>query len=155
MAANLAALRAALTRVGFTAPVAANITGVENIDSIEELKLLSSDDVETLCQMLCNPGGVVNNPNTGIAGQPQQIRNPGRHVSARAEKNLKLSAYFLRHQDFCSRTVLAADITLQVIHPMTDLIDHEKAHNNPDEPTKYTTEKKMVAFLEIFQNYIT
>jgi hypothetical protein len=38
---------------------------------------------------------------------------------------------------------------------MTDLIDHEKAHDNPGEPTKYATEKKMVAFLEIFQNYIT
>jgi hypothetical protein len=50
MAANLAALRAALTRVGFTAPVAVNITDVENIDSLEEFKLLSSDDVEILCQ---------------------------------------------------------------------------------------------------------
>jgi hypothetical protein len=123
MAANLAALCAALTHVGFTAPVAANITDVENINSLEELKLLSSDDVETLCQTLRNPGGLVNNPNAGIAGQPQQIRNPGRHVSARAEKNMKLTDYFLRHQDYCSRTVQAADITLQVIRPMTDLID--------------------------------
>jgi hypothetical protein len=136
--------------------VAANITDVENIDSLEELKLLRSDDVETLCQTLRNPaGGLVNNPNAGIAGQPQQIRNPGRHVSARAEKNIKLTAYFLRHQDYCSRTVQAAAITLQVIRPMPDLIYREKAHNNPDEPTKYATEKKMVAFLEIFQNYIT
>jgi hypothetical protein len=41
MAANLAALRAALTRVGFTAPVAINITDVENIDSLEELSYLA------------------------------------------------------------------------------------------------------------------
>jgi hypothetical protein len=106
-------------------------------------------------QALRNPGGLVNNPNAGIAGQPQQIRNLGRHISARAEKNMKLTTYFLRHQDYCSRTVQAAAITLQVIRPMTDLIDHEKAHDNPNEPTKYATEKKMVAFLEIFQNYIT
>jgi hypothetical protein len=90
MAANLAALHAALTRVGFTAAVATNITDVENIDSLDELKLLSSDDVETLCKMLRNPGGMVNNPNVGVAGQPQQICNPGRHVSACAEKNMKL-----------------------------------------------------------------
>jgi hypothetical protein len=38
---------------------------------------------------------------------------------------------------------------------MTELIDHEKAHDNPDEPSKYDDQKKMVAFLEIFQNYIT
>jgi hypothetical protein len=153
--AALAALRTALARVGFTAPVAINITDVENIDSLEELKLLSSDDVETLCKTLRSPGGLVNNPNAGIAGQPPQIRNPGRHVSARAEKNMKLTTYFLRHQDHCSRTAQAADITLLNIRPMTDLMDHEKAHDNPDEPKKYEDPKKMVAFLEIFQNYLT
>jgi hypothetical protein len=56
------------------------ITNIENIDSLEEFQLLSKDDVETLCQMIRNPGGLVNNPNAGVAGQPQQIQNPGRHV---------------------------------------------------------------------------
>jgi hypothetical protein len=97
MAANLQALRAALTRIGFDAPVSNNITDVENIDSLEELKLLRSEDVETLCQTIHSPGGLVNNPNAGIAGQPPQIRNPGRHVSARAKKNLKLATFYLRH----------------------------------------------------------
>jgi hypothetical protein len=153
--ADIPALRAALTRVGFTAQVAQNITDVENIDSLEELKLLSAEDVETLCKTLRNPGGLVNNPNAGIAGQLPQIRNPGRHVSARAEKNMKLTSYFLRHQDHCSRTAQAAEITLLLIRPMTELINHEKAHDNPDEPSKYDDQKKMVAFLEIFQNYVT
>jgi hypothetical protein len=152
--ADLVALRAALQRVGVAAAVATNITDIENIDSLEELQLLSKDDVETLCQTIRSPGGLVNNPNAGIAGQPQQIRNPGRHVSARAEKNLKLTTYYLRHQERTSRTVQANDITLLNIRPMTDLIDHEKAHENPDEPKKYDDQRKMVAFLEIFQNYL-
>jgi hypothetical protein len=38
---------------------------------------------------------------------------------------------------------------------MTDLIEHEKAHENPDDLKKYDDPKKMVAFLEIFQNYLT
>jgi hypothetical protein len=155
MAANLAALRAALTRMGFAAAVATNITDVENIDSLEELQLLSSNDVENLCQTIQNPGGLVNNPNANVAGQPQQIRNPGRHVSACAKKNLKLTTYFLRHQEHTSRTIQAADITLQAIRPMTDLLDHENAHDNPDDLHKYEDQRKMVAFLEIFQNYIT
>jgi hypothetical protein len=74
MAANLAALHAALQRIGFAAPVTNNITDIENIDSLEELKLLRSDDVETLCETICSPGGLVNNPNAGIAGQPPQLR---------------------------------------------------------------------------------
>jgi hypothetical protein len=38
---------------------------------------------------------------------------------------------------------------------MTDLIKHEKAHDNPDKLQKYDDPNKMVAFLEIFQNYLT
>jgi hypothetical protein len=155
MAANLAALCAALQRVGVAAPVTNNITDIENIDSLEELKLLRSDHVETLCQTIHNPGGLVNNPKAGIAGQPQQIRNPGRHVSARAEKNMRLTTYYLRHQDRTSRTVEAAYITLLTIRPMTDLIEHEKAHDNLDKLQKYDDPNKMVAFLETFQNYLT
>jgi hypothetical protein len=157
MAANLAAQRAALQCVGFAAAVVNNITDVENIDPLEELKLNSSDDVETLCQTIRSPGGLVNNPNAGMAGQPQQIRNPaGRRVSACAEKNLKLTTYFLHHQDHISRTVQAGDITLLTIRPMTGLTDREKAHTNPDELQKYEDQRKMVAFfLEIFQNYLT
>jgi hypothetical protein len=156
MAANLAALGAALQRVGFAAPVTNNITDVENIDSLEELKLLHSDDVlETLCQTIHSPGGLIDNPNAGIAGQPPQIRNPGRHVSARAEKNMRLTIYYLRHQDRTSRTVEAADITLLTICPMTNLIEREKAHDNPDELQKYDDPKKIVVFLENFQHYLT
>jgi hypothetical protein len=74
--ADLVALHAALQRVGVARAVAANITDIKNIDSLEELQILSKDDVKTLCQMIRNPGGLVNKPNAGVAGQPQQIRNP-------------------------------------------------------------------------------
>jgi hypothetical protein len=29
---------------------------------------------------------------------------------------------------------------------MMDLMDHKKAHNNPDKPSKYDDQRKMVAF---------
>jgi hypothetical protein len=38
---------------------------------------------------------------------------------------------------------------------MIDLHDHEKAHKNPDDLQKYEDQRKMVAFLEIFQNHLT
>lgn len=156
MAAIIALCAALQHLVGFAIVMTTNITDMENINLLEELKLLSSEDVKTLCpQTVRSPGGLVINPNAGIPGQPPQIRNPGRHVSARAERNLKLNTCYLCHMDRTSRTVQAADITLLTIRPMTDLIDHEKAHDNPDEQSKYKDQRKMVAFLEIFQNYLT
>ena len=50
MAANLAALRAALVHMGTTAKVANEITMTQGIDTIEELRILTDDEVETLCR---------------------------------------------------------------------------------------------------------
>ena len=52
MAANLAALRAALVRLGTTAEVANEITATQGIDTIEELRILTDDEVETLCRAI-------------------------------------------------------------------------------------------------------
>ena len=49
MAANLATLRAALVHMGTTTEVANKITTTQGIDTIEELRILTDDEVETLC----------------------------------------------------------------------------------------------------------
>ena len=62
MAANLVTLRAALVHVGTTAEVANEITATQGIDTIEELRMLTDDEVETLCRTIRRPGGLMPNP---------------------------------------------------------------------------------------------
>ena len=68
MAANLAALRAALVRMGTTAEVANEITATQGIDTIEELRILTDDEVETLCRAIRRPGRLMPNPAFNAAG---------------------------------------------------------------------------------------
>ena len=46
------------------------------------------------------------------AGIPAQITNTGHVISARAENNIKLAAYFLRVKEHTSRAPDTASITL-------------------------------------------
>jgi hypothetical protein len=117
MAAAIA-FRNALQVLGFSAPAATYITGTEDIDDMEELEILGDTDVHHLCDSVRNPGGLIANPNAGVAGQAAQIRNPGIPVSTRAETNLKQAAYYLRHQHRIGRTAEAASLTLcRVLRP--------------------------------------
>ena len=54
--AAVAAMRTALTRLGFTQDVAATITNVQGVDSIDELKFLNDNEVENLCNNIRKPG---------------------------------------------------------------------------------------------------
>ena len=97
--AAVAAMRTALTHLGFTQDVAAMITNVQGVDSIDELKFLNDKEVEGLCNNIRKPGGMMPNPNAGVQGEPAMIHNPGQGVSAHAENNLKLCCYFIRHRE--------------------------------------------------------
>ena len=92
--AAAAAIRAAYVRFGFTNVAATAITDQQDIDSVEELELLSDEEIESLCKALRRPGGTVANSDAGNPGAPAQIPNPGNYVSLRAEANLKLAGYF-------------------------------------------------------------
>ena len=129
MAANLASLRAALVRMGTTAEVANEITVTQGIDTIDELCILTDDEVETLCRAIRRPGGLIPNPAFNAAGGaaaalaagiPAQITNTGHVISARAENNIKLAAYFLRFKERTSRTPDAASITLANVRSLLD-----------------------------------
>jgi hypothetical protein len=86
--AELASIRTMLDRIGFTAAARDEITGNQGIDSLNELRTLDNNMVENLCRVIRRPGGTVG----GAA-------DPGIKVSARAEENLKLAIYYIKHQD--------------------------------------------------------
>ena len=144
MAANLVALRAALVHMGTTAEVANEITATQGIDTIEELRILTDDEVETLCYTIRRPGGLMPNPACNAAGGaatvlaagiPAQITNTGRMISARAENNIKLAAYFLRFKEHTSQAPDAASITLANVWSLLDHKKWEETHDDVDAPT--------------------
>ena len=129
MAANLAALRAALVHMGTTAEVANEITAMQGIDTIEELRILTDDEVETLCHAIRRPGGLMPNPAFNAAG------GAGHVISARAENNIKLAAYFLRFKERTSRAPDVASITLGNVRSLLDHKKWEETHDDVDAPT--------------------
>ena len=141
MAVNLAALRAALVRMGTTAEVANEITATQGIDTIKELCILTDDKVETLCHAIRRPGGLMPNPAFNAAGgaatalAAAQITNTGHVISARAENNIKLAAYFLRFKERTSRAPDTASITLGNVHSLLDHKKWEETHDDVDAPT--------------------
>ena len=74
---DVVALRAALTRLGFSAKAAVFITDNQGLDTLDELKVITNDEIESLCKVVWRPGGTFPNPNTGDPGQPDTLSNPG------------------------------------------------------------------------------
>ena len=77
-------------RLSFTTAAANAIIQDQGIDSFDEVCLLKSSDVETLCKTIHHPGGTIQHGN-------QDVPNPGISVSALAESNLKIAAWYLMH----------------------------------------------------------
>jgi hypothetical protein len=125
-----APVRTALARIGFLEAVTQAFTDEQGIDSLEEIRLLSDDEISNLAKLLRRPGGVVPGQ-VNAAGNA--VPNPGIQVNARAETNLKLVAFYLRHQVRIGRTVTPADVTLENIRSIRELRDYEgtwKASND-------------------------
>ena len=97
--ADVVALRAALTRLDFSAKGAGFITDNQGLDTLDDLKILTNDGIESLCKVVRRPGGTITKPNAGDPGQPATLSNPGEQVLLRAEINLKLACYYLRFKD--------------------------------------------------------
>ena len=131
--AQVAALRQVYVRLGFTNAAAHAITDDQQIDTVTELGLLTDDDVETLCKVIRRPGGTIPNP---VADEPQLVPDPGIPVSMRAENNLKLAGYWVRHQRRISREATAVNITLDNVRKLRELRDLEKEYEAPDDVPK-------------------
>ena len=129
MAMNAAAIRTALGRIGFSVEARNAIVNEQEINTLEELRLLDDDAVSSLCRVVRRPGGhIVNQAGNNIADY-------GIKVSMRAETNLKLACYWLRHKERVSRDVAAADFTLDNVRSITQLRVSEEAHEDPEPPT--------------------
>ena len=75
--AEVVALRAALTRLGFSANTAGFITGDQGLDTLDELKVLTNDKIEILFKVVRRPRGTVPNPNAGIQGNQLRCQTLG------------------------------------------------------------------------------
>ena len=127
-----------------TAKVVNEITATQDIDTIEELQILTDDKVETLCNAIHHLGGLMPNPAFNAAGGapvalaagvPAQITNTGHMILARAENNIKLTAYFLRFKERISRAPDATSITLGNVCSLLDHKKWEETHDDVNAPT--------------------
>jgi hypothetical protein len=93
-------------RIGFTNGADDNIADVQQINTTTELGYLNDDDVVNLCKTIHRPGGHLPNPEF-VAGGPLPAKIPyaGIMVSQRAETNLQLASYTVRHHMRISRNV--------------------------------------------------
>ena len=71
--ADVVALCAAMTDLGFSAKAAGFINDGQGMDTLDELKVLTDDEIESLCKVVRLPGGTVPNPNAGDPGQPATL----------------------------------------------------------------------------------
>jgi uncharacterized membrane protein YgcG len=139
LAAALLDLQALLVLMGCSALVSEAITVDQGYDNLVELALLTEKDVKVLASVIRKPGGLVQNPALAVPGvvvanmQPF-VTNPGLPMSTRAEKNMKLLAYYLRYQERVSRTVLAGNITLDMVRGMESYEKWEEGHVNLEAP---------------------
>ena len=163
MAGNAAELRTALALVGFSANACRIITDAQDIDSVELLGELDDKEVESLCNTIRKPGGTTTNPAfiPAAPGQvqdptvPAEIRDPGCKISNRAEKNLKLACYFVRHMIRTDRDYTATSITAMSLKELAPLRDAEDEHKDPDDLGKLDKIGKIRECLENIEHHLT
>jgi len=109
-------MRAMFERIGFTSAAASLLTDEQGIDSLAEILNMNDTNIENLCKVLRRPGGQNNSGNA----------DPGVKVSARAEENLNLAAFYCRHQEWVSRQFNVASITLASIRKFIKQRDLER-----------------------------
>jgi hypothetical protein len=107
-------------RLGLTPGAASSLEGNDHgINTLEEVVFLNDKDIESLVKQLRCSGGMISGPTIvgGAAkGAPGPlVANPGHSVSIRAETNLKLAVFYLRHQARISIIVSPASIALTVV----------------------------------------
>jgi hypothetical protein len=122
-------MRAMFERLGFTPGAASSLEGNDHgITTFEEVVFLNDKDIDSLVKQLWRPGGMISGP-TIVGGAAQGgpgplVANSGHSVSIRADTNLKLAVFYLRHQARISRRLLILN------HPQMKPLLHPK-HQSP------------------------
>ena len=89
---------------------------------MEELDIITDGEIENLCKVIRRTCGI--NPITNVA-------NLGIQVSLRAENNLNLARFFLKHKVGTGRGAVATDITLDNVRLLYELKEIKKEHKDP------------------------
>ena len=84
-----------------------------------------------MCKAVKRPGGTVANPDAANAEKPTRIPNPGNSVSLRAENNMKLASYFVRHEARISLPINIAQITQARVRLIRELKESEHNYKAP------------------------
>jgi hypothetical protein len=146
---NNAVMRGVMTRIGFSEAAAQALVEEQGMNELEEIRLLSDDEVESLCKVIRRPGGTIPNP----AGGPP-IPAPGVQVNQRAEGHLKLLAFYLRHQERVSRPVNAPDLTLATIRTVRELREFESTYKDPSTDLPTINVKDWPKTMEAIEEYL-
>ena len=135
-------LRAMYARIGFTNGANDNIVDVQGIDSVRELGYLNDDDVINLCKTIRRPGGHLPNPAFVAGGnEPPTIPYTGIMVSQRAETNMQLASYTVRHHNRISRATTVATMNPTSIRRLRELKIKEDSRES-DPPVAPTIDAK-------------
>jgi hypothetical protein len=130
------ALRLMYSRIGFDNGAEDSIVDVQQINSVAELGYLTDLNVHDLCTTIRKPGGYMPNP-AFVAGQvpalPPMVPYLGIMVSTRAEGNMKLASYTVRHNNRISRTTNVATMNPTSLRRLVHL--KLKEEEKPDPPT--------------------
>ena len=128
----MAAIRSLYTRMGFSVAAAQSMVDEQGLTSLDDIKVLTDQRVEALCKVIRRPGGREANVAPGDPG----AANLGIQVSLKAENNLMLAAYWLRHQDRVSRVPNPANVTLESVRSLAALREANIAYRKDKDTTK-------------------
>ena len=144
-----AVMRTTMTRIGFTEAAAQAIVDEQNIDSLDEIKQLTDDEIESLCKVLRRPGGML-----PAVGDAAPVQNPSITVNQRAKNHLKLTSFYIRHQYRVSRVVTPPDITLASIRGIRDLREFESTYKPPKDDIPTINAKDWPKTMESIDKYL-
>jgi len=129
--AALNAMQTLFVCTGCTNVAALVIVEEQGMDVLEEIQLLLTDDeIEILCKVIRQPGGVIPGPNP----KNPPVNNPGTPINLCAQKHLKLLAFYLRYRKHRSKVADVANIKLYSIRTLRELRDYESSYKAPDNP---------------------
>ena len=124
-AAHGVQLRQMLQNIGFVQDAATYIVDTQGFDTGEDYANMTNTDIENICKITRRPGGqnaTNNGPNNGIS------------VSMKAEKNLKMVAFFYRYQLRTSRPLIIGNATTNNIARYRMLMEAEEQHTDMTPP---------------------
>jgi hypothetical protein len=130
---EVTAIAKILESLGLTRETAGYTTQACNVDSLDEVKWMDGeDDVENMIKRVNHPVGTDTFIDGTEALTPTTV---GLQVSLRAENNLKLCVYYLKHMERVHHVPTSACITLEVVHGYREQQrDEEKFKKNAVEP---------------------